>query len=187
MAAQPPKAQDAGAPFSRPFVVAELQRDRSLSRKIVANEAECDSAAASLGLESVASLQADFTLTGLPRGVVGVVGEVRTRLTQICVVSLDPFESELVETAEAKFVPPEPTHRSHSQPAEISVAIDEDEPEPIVDGKIDLGALALEFLALGLDPYPRKPGVEFAAKETPVEAAEESPFAALAKLKRELE
>ena len=27
--------------------------------------------------------------------------------------------------------------------------------------QIDLGALAAEFLALGLDPYPRKPGVAF--------------------------
>ncbi len=35
----------------------------------------------------------------------------------------------------------------------------EDPPDPIIDGKIDLGALAAEFFALGLDPYPRKPGV----------------------------
>ena len=35
---------------------------------------------------------------------------------------------------------------------------DEDEPDPIIDGKIDLGALTAEFFALGLDPYPRKPG-----------------------------
>ncbi len=37
-----------------------------------------------------------------------------------------------------------------------------DPPDPIVNGRIDLGQLAAEFLALGLDPYPRKPGVEFA-------------------------
>ena len=55
-----------------------------------------------------------------------------------------------------------------------------DAPDPIVDGKIDLGALAAEFLALGLDPYPRKPGAEFAppaADEPP-----DSPFDALAKI-----
>jgi hypothetical protein len=38
---------------------------------------------------------------------------------------------------------------------------EEEEPDPIVDGKIDLGALAAEFMILGLDPYPRKPGVDF--------------------------
>ena len=41
-----------------------------------------------------------------------------------------------------------------------------------------LGALTAEFFALGLDPYPRKPGVEFAAPAE--EAAPDSPFAALA-------
>ena len=44
----------------------------------------------------------------------------------------------------------------------VSLA-DEDDPDPVIDGKIDLGALAAEFFALGLDPYPRKPGVEFVA------------------------
>ena len=55
---------------------------------------------------------------------------------------------------------------------------EEDEPDPVVDGKIDLGALASEFFALGLDPYPRKPGAVF------VEDANSEPgdwsFAALA-------
>ena len=45
-----------------------------------------------------------------------------------------------------------------------------------INGKIDLGALTAEFFALGLDPYPRKPGVEFVAP--PGEDASDSPFAA---------
>ena len=53
----------------------------------------------------------------------------------------------------------------------------------ILDGRIDLGVLAAEFLALGLDPYPRKPGADFAA---PAEAdiSTDSPFAALRQLAR---
>ena len=47
-------------------------------------------------------------------------------------------------------------------------------------GSIDLGSLAAEFLALGLDPSPRKPGVAF---EAPADAGEETPFAALQTLK----
>ncbi len=38
-----------------------------------------------------------------------------------------------------------------------------DDPEPLVGGTIDLGALAIEFLIVGLDPYPRKPGAVFEA------------------------
>ena len=47
---------------------------------------------------------------------------------------------------------------------------------------IDLGAVATEFLILGIDPYPRKPGAVFEAP-----AAGEGgghPFAALAALKK---
>ena len=29
------------------------------------------------------------------------------------------------------------------------------------NGRIDLGAIVAEHLALGLDPYPRTPGVDF--------------------------
>jgi hypothetical protein len=58
-----------------------------------------------------------------------------------------------------------------------------DPPDPIIGGRIDLGALAAEFLSLGLDPYPRKPGVDFEAPEGDA-PGEESPFAALGKLRR---
>jgi hypothetical protein len=55
---------------------------------------------------------------------------------------------------------------------------DEDEPDPVIEGKIDLGALTAEFFALGLDPYPHKPGAVFehSAKSDPTD----SPFSALA-------
>jgi hypothetical protein len=59
---------------------------------------------------------------------------------------------------------------------------DEEPPETLLDGKLDLGAIATEFLLLGIDPYPRKPGAEFA----PVKADDASakPFAALEALKK---
>ena len=60
----------------------------------------------------------------------------------------------------------------------------EDLPDPIVNGRIDLGGLVAETLVLGLDPYPRKPGVAF-ADPTPAapEPPEASPFAVLRGLK----
>ena len=57
-----------------------------------------------------------------------------------------------------------------------------DPPEPIVNGRIDLGAVTAEFLALGLDPYPRKPGVAY--EPAPERDPADSPFAALAKMKK---
>jgi len=49
-----------------------------------------------------------------------------------------------------------------------------------VGGVVDLGALATEFLILGLDPYPRKPGAVF---EPPQDAnRDQGPLAALGRL-----
>ncbi|MGZ3360151.1 MAG: YceD family protein, partial [Xanthobacteraceae bacterium] len=64
---------------------------------------------------------------------------------------------------------------------EVEVPL-EDAPEPLVGGMIDLGAIATEFLILGLDPYPRKPDAVFEAPPGGDEAAH--PFAALAELKK---
>ena len=49
---------------------------------------------------------------------------------------------------------------------------------------MDLGALATEFLILGIDPYPRKAGAQFAPPK--LEDAGEHPFAALESLKKNL-
>ena len=58
-----------------------------------------------------------------------------------------------------------------------------DPPDLIVNGLFDLGALAAEFLALALDPYPRKPGVSFVETAPEAEGPESvSPFAALRKI-----
>jgi hypothetical protein len=53
-------------------------------------------------------------------------------------------------------------------------------PESLVGGIVDLGAVATEFLLLGIDPYPRKPGAVFTAPAA--ESASEHPFAALSAL-----
>ena len=65
---------------------------------------------------------------------------------------------------------------------DVEVKSDKEPPEPLVDGKIDLGALATEFLVLGIDPYPRKAGAEF----TPPKVGDDDahPFAALEALKK---
>ena len=61
---------------------------------------------------------------------------------------------------------------------------DDDPPDEIIGNTVDLGALAAEFLGLALDPYPRKPGAEFAALTedppgAPAAPSKVSPFAIL--------
>ena len=175
--------------FSRLFEVAQAEGEpRSVT--VEATEAERAALASEMGIPAIASLKASLTISEAGRGRFDVTGEVRAKLTQICVVTLDPFESELVEPVEIRFAPPEEVERAETAYAgrreEDPTGLDMPEPPDVIEnGRIDLGRVAAEFAALALDPYPRKPGVEF---ESPaVEEAETekpSPFAALAKLKQ---
>ena len=58
----------------------------------------------------------------------------------------------------------------------------DDARQTLIGGVVDLGALATEFLMLGIDPYPRKPDAVFEGASAGEPAA--NPFAALAALKK---
>lgn len=128
------------------------------------------------GLRELPRLSAVFDLT--PRGAgVHVAGQVSAHLGQTCVVTLEPIESDLTESIDLVFAP-----AAQAQPEDLK--LEEEPPELPVDGKIDLGAIATEFLLLGIDPYPRKTGAEFAPVK--VDDAGAHPFAALEALKKRL-
>lgn len=107
-----------------------------------------------------------------------VTGQVSATVRQTCVVTLEPIENQVEEAVDLTFSP--------SRQSEAAENLDQDPnlpdpPEPLVDGTVDLGALAVEFLVLGIDPYPRKPGAVF---EQPAADEADKPFAALAALKK---
>ena len=127
------------------------------------------------------ALRAEFDLTRRGAGV-HVSGRVQAQVGQTCVVSLEPIENAVDETVDVLFTP---GAAAGGDELAAEPGVDgRDPPEPLVDGIIDLGALATEFLLLGIDPYPRKAGAEFAAPK--VEDAGERPFAALEALKKRL-
>ena len=114
------------------------------------------------------------------RGGARVTGAVHGEVTQVCVVSLEPFPATVDEDVDARFAPQAVANSGSTAAKEtrtFSLA-DEDEPDPVIDGKIDLGALTAEFFALGLDPYPHKPGAVF--EQSTKSEVTDSPFSALA-------
>lgn len=128
------------------------------------------------GLRALPRLSAVFDLT--PRGDgVHVAGQVSAHLGQTCVVTLEPIESDLTESISLVFAPAAQTQAK-------DLKLDDEPLETLVDGKIDLGAVATEFLLLGIDPYPRKAGAEFAPLKP--EDAGAHPFSALEALKKRL-
>lgn len=146
-------------------------------------DAELAAFAAAIGVESMADLSVDLHVKPYRSDGLAVEGRVRATVGQICVVTLEPVENEIDEEVEATFRP-EATLKPHlvhdeedGMAIDASVAAD----DPLVGGAIDVAAVTVEFLALGVDPYPRKPGVAF---EAPAGSGEGSAFAGLAKLKR---
>jgi uncharacterized metal-binding protein YceD (DUF177 family) len=104
-------------------------------------------------------------------------GRVSATVGQTCVVTLEPMENQVDEAIDVIFAASSTGDLAHQ-----NAAFEADEPpEVLSDGMADLGAIAAEFLLVGIDPYPRKPGAAFAPPAA--EGAATTPFAALAKLK----
>ena len=167
-------------PWTVPVAVEDIP-DTGLHLEIAA-PAEIRAALAGLaGLRELPELKAVFDLTKVGAGV-HVVGTVSARVGQTCVVTLEPIENRLDEPVDLRFAPAVavPPGELQSEPGKG----DEEPPEPLVAGVLDLGAVATEFLLLGIDPYPRKQGAKF-TPPTGNEAGAK-PFAALAALKSRL-
>ena len=159
--------------------------ETGLHRDLVADEATRAAVAAVAGVKALPRLQASFDLSRQGNGL-KLAGEVSATVEQTCVVTLEPMTTDVRESIDLIFVPAE----AEAEPEldQIPDVIDPeapDGPEPLVNGTADLGAVATEFLLLGIDPYPRKPDAVFDAPEGPGQDAGANPFAVLAKLKPE--
>lgn len=134
------------------------------------------------GVDALERLVANFDLTRRGRDGLRVSGRVGATVQQTCVVTLEPMLNEIDEAVDVEFVPAR--ENADTWKDEVVLTQSADEREPLLDGTVDLGVLATEFLILGVDPYPRKPGVEF---EVPKVASDTAghPFAALAALQKE--
>ncbi len=175
-----------GNPWSVPVTVEDIP-DTGLHLEIEAPAATRAAVAELAGVNEILHLSAVFDLTRQGSGV-AISGQVSARVGQTCVVSLEPVESEVAEAIDVTFAPvagagatPKPAvGRKRTKRTKNG----DEPPEPLIGGQVDLGALAIEFLILGIDPYPRKAGAIFAAPK--VEDAGEHPFAALEALKKRL-
>ncbi len=136
------------------------------------DEATRAAVAKAANVDGIDGLVATFELTRHGRDGLRAVGQVKARVRQTCVVSLEPLLNPVDEPIDVTFAPPrEPVARPKSfsqkdDDDEMEMLLEstegDDEPEPLLNGTVDLGALAFEFLMLGIDPYPRKADVAFA-------------------------
>ena len=146
-----------------------------------ATEGERPGIATALEVLSCEALKAEFSIRAVKQGYYRLAGRVVARLTQSCVVTLEPLATTAEGTFDVEFWPAGSLPQSGEDEIE---ALSAAEIEPIEHGKIDAGRIVFEALSSAVDLYPRKPGAEFdAGAYTPEAAPHAGPFAALKNLK----
>lgn len=176
---------DGPTPLARPLKVEEIAD--GATGEIAATPAEMAAIAGMLDLVALDRLTLSYRLARGGEGRLHLSGRVTARVTQTCVVSLEPVDASIDVPVEVDFWPVplfEALEHSAEEPGHTGLL---DWPEPIVDGKIDLGPVLYETLATALDPYPKREGASFQWSQegaTGPEPSNTGPFAALAALKR---
>jgi uncharacterized metal-binding protein YceD (DUF177 family) len=179
------KARQAEMPWSLPVRISEI-RPEGRCFSLEADERTRHAIAAAIDIPVLVRLRADFTLSRKGREGLWVSGEVTALVGQTCVVTLEPMETNVTEVVDLMF-----TAQGKRSPAVVTMDLSAgdalDPPEPLENGTVDLGRIAVEFLVLGINPYPRKPDASF---DAPAGESEEDaaahPFAVLQALKKNL-
>lgn len=166
-------------PWSRPIRLSEVQRG-PVKLQIEPEEAVRKAIARELDLESLDALSAEIRAQPWLDGL-EINGRFKATVTQLCSITAEPLQQQIGASFTVRAVP----EGSNAAPAESAAEIDldpeaDDPPDVLETDEADLGAYLVEHLALEIDPFPRKPGAEFAAPAAEVEL---SPFAALKALK----
>lgn len=116
------------------------------------------------------------------QNLLSVWGIVRTQIELKSVITLNNFLKYYEIPFELKF----DTKATYKDIAEQGADLENDVPDIIENGEINLADIALEQIALQLDDYPRDEGevFDYSKYVTLPEDKKESPFSVLAKLKK---
>ena len=163
---------------------------------ISASEQERKDVARRLALDGLDELSASLTLER-QGNIIHVSGDFKALVNQKCVISLDLLDKTVADSFEAWYADPEDAvslakvrheRLGAMMDAELPLLEERDDPERIVDGKIDVGELVVQYLSLALEAYPHGEGIAY---ETGVDTTSDAekpvhkPFAALKDWKKD--
>lgn len=174
--------------FSRVVQVSDLGTHRK-TLDIAAQPGELAALARRLGVHSLDGFEAQATLQILPNEDVRLDMLFEATVRQTCVVTLQTMKTKISTSFTTTYSDLSEESWGHDEEEFEDIDEDIEPPEPLIDGKIDLGEAAVEQLALEIDPFPRVKGAKFDGYSTaPKDAAGEdtgkpNPFAVLAQLK----
>lgn len=171
-------ASDTKSEFSRPIEIETLQGG-PFHFNYEASAAECAAVAKRFGIEALGALSIKGVLTRIDEREIALDCEISALMRRQCVVTLDLFDSEFRESFRILFRRGYRDHELEGREA----AENQDWIEPLEEGALDIGEIALQFFALAIDPYPKKPGAAFKSAGRADAAERETPFAVLERLK----
>lgn len=157
--------------MSRPQRLDRILPGRPLAFDERADAAERAAVARLLGALEVGRLRFSGRIAARPEGGHALAGLLEATVVQACGVSLRPVPQRIREEVRRLWIPGLAAPGPEVDP-------DAEEAEPWT-ARIDLGAIAVEAVALALDPWPRHPDAALDPAAGDGAAGEAGPFAAL--------
>ena len=122
-----------------------------------ASEQECVEIRDRLKIRGVDELSASLKIESLgERAGVLVSGDIRGRVTQACVLTLEDVRSEISDEFGVRFV--NEAYAAHNTSDDFDP--DEEDIELFSGDFIDISEVVVQYLSLAMDPYPRAENAE---------------------------
>jgi hypothetical protein len=157
------EAATAANPFSYVVKVGHISAN-PVSVTLSADARERQGLAELWQVEQVDALKAELQIARWKKDGIRIKGTVEADIVQACIVTLEPVPSQIREEIDQIFIPEGSKLARVATDANGEMLVDPDGPdlpELFTGDGIDAGAVVAEFAALAIDPYPRKPGVDF--------------------------
>lgn len=176
-------------PFSYAVKVGHISAN-PVEVHVEADERERAGLAKLWNILDVPALKATMTIARWKKDGVRIRGHVSAKIVQSCVVTLEPVESAIEEDFEQIYVPEGSRLARLMTGDQGEMVLDPegpDLPESFSGDSIDAGEAVAECVALAIDPYPRKAGVEFGShiEDNGENDRKPSPFAVLKDWKKD--
>ena len=179
-----PKPKLVEQEWSHFFDVDDLAKNKPTEISFEADEEEREDLARRFSIEGFKSAKADLVIQKTA-GIVEVKGTFDCVIVQNCVVSMEAFDSTISEPVEGWFTDKESTvsfaaakkeREIVKHQAEVEILDEKEDPEPVIEGRIDLGELVAQHISLAIPAYPHKDGVEFEVGDEGIELDKKSPL-----------
>lgn len=181
--------------FARFIVVAGLGQGKTFT--LSPTELERTGLIKRFDLESLSLFEATVTVRpstdARRKDWVQATGKLKAEYTQRCVITLRPVPQKLDLDLHLTFAPVTDVAEDQIGSEVVIDPYQGDDPDPIENGKIDLGEAITQQFAVALDPYPKAPGAEIPSQyqydtdekkpDFKENQQESGPFADLARLK----